>query len=832
MTHELDPDIVTPNPTPLSPLLDPDAYLMSPDEVFVPDLPSGCDDGGPIQSYLYFNGAEIANGSRTLSYMRSGDVFGACYPKFHVSDGTPCWVQAEDAGGGPFVSPVADPAPWYDAAAPASGEFLGLLIEPDSQKAFFDSFQTRTVTPRLGGLGGAQIGPARVQARSWVVKGYLIASSCEGMEYGRRWLENTLDGLGCDPCSLYSMQMRDACPPCSDPTRINEGMWLVYEAALTQGPAYQDPTDDCCCAQEVEFTITAGNGYLYSAITDCAAGFSPVADFFTTPIAEDLVYAASFDKKVATDVLSRGAAGGASDATAGTISIEGQGARHGFGCRIHKTVAPGACYYGPRATGLSPGGWPTAVRNLMGSYHLNIHTLPATRSEILQVQTSGANAMCMVVNSDGTLQLGTSDVTGVFAHLSGTFPSPGLALDTDYHIEFYIDTSQNPWTLLMLVNGVTWANAHLAFVATAADITGIVWGSFWTGSVGTYDLTIDDAIILKATTTPQFPGDYRVEHVEANADVQLGNFSVTGAANAWSALNSIDDVTSYVSATVSGTGTTGDLIVGMQDIGVLGPGEEVVGAFLNGRVGGTQTTQTARITPHGFNSAITLQAGQDAPGGQWDCQLNGWTWGTAPTAGGGYGAVLITPPGGGAWTQTSINDLVIGLLPAVSGAVPARCSYLGMEVAVFLGVETCAPFSTWYCTVAGELCCAVAPPLVGVVGAIITIASGSGVSNLGVATYDSCDPATRTLIDSMTVSGMPAGTFLEINSATRTITYTDAAGNSSDGTPLIRIPDGEGFPWLELADCDAARCVCCDFGAFCTLDGTQEVTIQTQQRVA
>lgn len=233
--------------------------------------PSPCEQGGAVQSYLWFNGVEVSNAARTLAYMRSAAA-GDCQPKFEVGAGCVCWIQtAETQGpGGSFISPADDLAPWWDSAHPESAEFLGVFIDWDSERSFFDGLASRTVTARLGGLTGAQIGPARLDPRIWKIKGTMIAASCAGMEWGRRWLANTMSGTGCDPCVLGELRVRSSCPPC-DGSDNDQGLWYAYEAALTDGPKYAGAVDpDCCCAADFTMEVTCGNPYLYKPPVLCA----------------------------------------------------------------------------------------------------------------------------------------------------------------------------------------------------------------------------------------------------------------------------------------------------------------------------------------------------------------------------------------------------------------------------------------------------------------------------------------------------------------------------------------------------------------------------------
>lgn len=255
---------------------------VTPDQTALPDTLADpdsdiefnpCSETGPIQTFLYWNGGEVANGARTLAYMTLGDVAGDCAPKFQVSDGCPCWVQKNEAVGndGIFYGPAIDPAPWYDAAHPESAEFLGVLFDHDSERSLFDGLATRSVTPRIGGLTGATIGPAKLQPRTWKVQAWLISATCAGAEYGRRWLFDQL-GANCSPCALGTMRVRSLCPPC-DGTDNHRGEWYIYDVGLIDGPTYTGPVDpDCCCVEGVTFTLTAGNPYLYQAPVICASG--------------------------------------------------------------------------------------------------------------------------------------------------------------------------------------------------------------------------------------------------------------------------------------------------------------------------------------------------------------------------------------------------------------------------------------------------------------------------------------------------------------------------------------------------------------------------------
>lgn len=234
---------------------------------------------GPL-AYLSVSGVETANAARTLAYMRQG-LADTMQGHWVIGVGDLCGVLYRLNGGDcvtpdVFVSPQADPAPWYDANEPGSATFLGVvLLDMDG----FDSTLTRVVTNRIQGLGGASFSGQRRNPRTWKFQAALVSADDAGAEYGLRWLTSALKTSECDSCATGDLTVFLACPPedCADETL---GMWTSYDVVLDSGPfetekwapkpaSLQGVLGGCRDFVVVEWTMTAGNPFLYKPAEVC-----------------------------------------------------------------------------------------------------------------------------------------------------------------------------------------------------------------------------------------------------------------------------------------------------------------------------------------------------------------------------------------------------------------------------------------------------------------------------------------------------------------------------------------------------------------------------------
>lgn len=221
--------------------------------------------------YLAVSGGEVANNARTAAYLAAG--LGTTQFQIISSDLCPSLTElafpppgtSYPSGGaypgpnvypalyGVFVNPGVDHAPWFDAAVPASGDYLGLII---GDLKGFDTTETRTMSGNASGVGGI-LGPATMAPRQLEVEGWVIASSPAGMQYARRWLAESLAGRLCPGCEGGYV---DVLPTCNGDA---DDLWRMYDAGLTSLVFDLSDGESCDYVTPVSFTIGVADPYLY-----------------------------------------------------------------------------------------------------------------------------------------------------------------------------------------------------------------------------------------------------------------------------------------------------------------------------------------------------------------------------------------------------------------------------------------------------------------------------------------------------------------------------------------------------------------------------------------
>lgn len=206
-------------------------------------------------------------------------VYGAC--EFFDSP-CPCPALDQDET---FVSPEADPAPWYDAAYPESADFLGLL----TSSVTLSPPGARNVSSTYG--EGSFVGPLRMGGRVVEVQGWLVARTQEAMWWGERWLTEALLGR-CPTCGGDTLEVLPFCRESDDPSYdYDQDFRTLVNVSLVDGPRFTEVSDDpSYFVNQVQFQLVSQMPWLYLPPTRCLdddlimeSGGEPLSCSLTTP---------------------------------------------------------------------------------------------------------------------------------------------------------------------------------------------------------------------------------------------------------------------------------------------------------------------------------------------------------------------------------------------------------------------------------------------------------------------------------------------------------------------------------------------------------------------
>lgn len=221
---------------------------------------------GSGTSLACYGCVEFANDERTLAYHRwacSNNLYPTgCTPRIDLC---PCDADAPDT---PYSDPATDEVCWYDPSVPESAEFLGVIV---LNRVVRNSTFSREVSDNF--IEGSILNRPTIKGRSFVFDAILLATSCEGMAYGKEWLRGVLEDApcatqssACESCFGKRMSIRTTCPA-GDTT--DDGLHEWFGVGLVDG--LQDDEDQpgrkCCCVrQQVSFTMQSESPWSHSTL--------------------------------------------------------------------------------------------------------------------------------------------------------------------------------------------------------------------------------------------------------------------------------------------------------------------------------------------------------------------------------------------------------------------------------------------------------------------------------------------------------------------------------------------------------------------------------------
>jgi hypothetical protein len=222
-----------------------------------------------FKGYMLYGDRELFNTNRLAAYRKT------LVRTLGVRDCDTCESLDEE-----YVSPSADPAPWYSASRPMSADFVG--IQPLTIEGLDDDAREATATERHG--NGGFLSRARRPIKEVRVTALLIANSPPGLEYGMDWLRGTLNagergpvvGAGAaftapDFIDINAQCVADrvdltfyqACPVGTATADLMER--TLRKAVCIDGPKIVEEYDtNSASMYRVEFGFRAGDPFVYS----------------------------------------------------------------------------------------------------------------------------------------------------------------------------------------------------------------------------------------------------------------------------------------------------------------------------------------------------------------------------------------------------------------------------------------------------------------------------------------------------------------------------------------------------------------------------------------
>lgn len=224
-------------------------------------------------AYMEYGNRELFNNNRLAAYRRT------LVRTLGMRDCDTC-----DSLDEAYVSPSADPAPWYSASHPLSGDFVGIM--PLSITGLEDDVREGTVTQRNG--DGGFVSKVRRPTREVRFTALLIANSEAGREYGMDWLRGTLNAgargpvFGADAAftapdfidvnaqcgdDRRDLSFYEACPIGTATVELMER--TLRNAACTAGvTVLQEYASKSAYMYRVEFGLTASDPFVYGKESD------------------------------------------------------------------------------------------------------------------------------------------------------------------------------------------------------------------------------------------------------------------------------------------------------------------------------------------------------------------------------------------------------------------------------------------------------------------------------------------------------------------------------------------------------------------------------------
>lgn len=215
-----------------------------------------------VNQYVDYGCCNIVDGCRTMAYMSTVNhplSQGACLVGSAMQPCSCCVTPDEDdlPVSGSFVSPVLDPAPWYNVNDPRSGHYLGAMIYDEWTES--QPYVRETVAT----TAGARAKRAKLQRKEVLARFILMVDDACAIDFAKAWFLNqficSTEGGGA--CELPSLHWHE----CYDTADCNDNQHSIRgfpRAAVTNLDWIEDEID-ACMGIIAEVTFAAEYPWVY-----------------------------------------------------------------------------------------------------------------------------------------------------------------------------------------------------------------------------------------------------------------------------------------------------------------------------------------------------------------------------------------------------------------------------------------------------------------------------------------------------------------------------------------------------------------------------------------
>jgi hypothetical protein len=206
-----------------------------------------------FNGWMCFGGNEISSWSRVNQNLRCEDRpadVGGCFPQIINDYSCPAdYIDIEE-----------DPAPWHDEDVPASYEFMGLYVHEVTGLDGPPFLRSSAVNNAIGG----SLARLKYNGREMAVRGVMYATTCRGMDFGIRWLNQALLGAAdCNGCPEDELIIRSCCP--SESETDDDGLLTFKRTGVLNPPRYVKPIESCgCLVREVTWSFFSEIPYMFT----------------------------------------------------------------------------------------------------------------------------------------------------------------------------------------------------------------------------------------------------------------------------------------------------------------------------------------------------------------------------------------------------------------------------------------------------------------------------------------------------------------------------------------------------------------------------------------